>query len=279
MNTQDREPEAGPSGDSSNQRSVNARSISFVAPPFWKANVSIWFSQCEAQFRIKNIDSDQDRFDCIVSSIDSGILSQVSDLVVSPPAQNKYETVKARIIDAFSDSEDRKLQRLLKETTLGDRRPSQLLREMKDLANNKVSDNVLKSLWLQQLPQNTRAILSVSSNANLETLVPLADKIMEVLDTKPECAPINVENASPSQPSVNPSHDDLASKIEALTRRFDSLEYRKPRYPRSRSKPPARDTKFSDTWQCQYHFRYGDKARHCEPACCFFKQHKPAENE
>ena len=62
-------------------------------------------------------------------------------------------------------------------------RPTQLLREMKDLAGNEMNDNLLKSVWMGRLPPNVRTITSIS-NDPLDKLEIFADKIMEVSDSR-----------------------------------------------------------------------------------------------
>ncbi|RZC31839.1 hypothetical protein BDFB_014713, partial [Asbolus verrucosus] len=60
----------------------------------------------------------------------------------------------------FSDSEEKQLERLLTGLDLGTKKPSCLLREMKNLAADKISDNVLRTLWLRGMPQQMQLILT-----------------------------------------------------------------------------------------------------------------------
>ncbi|GFY60779.1 uncharacterized protein TNIN_107321 [Trichonephila inaurata madagascariensis] len=62
---------------------------------------------------------------------------------------------------------------------LGDRRLSDLLRQMKSLAGSSISDELIKSLWLQRLPQQTQAILSIIKDS-LNNIAEMADKIIAV---------------------------------------------------------------------------------------------------
>ncbi|KAF6205997.1 hypothetical protein GE061_017221 [Apolygus lucorum] len=148
-------------GDQTFPQSSRMTIAHFQPPPFWKTAVPIWFHRLESGFRVKGILDDNDQYDLVVSSLDSSVLTHVSDLLAKPPLTNKYVTLKTRLIEAYVDSEDKQLHRLLKETVLGDRRPTHLLREMKELAGSKVSDDLLKSLWLQQMPANVRTVLAV----------------------------------------------------------------------------------------------------------------------
>ena len=74
-------------------------------------------------------------------------------------------------------------------------RPTQLLREIRDLAGNEMNDNLLKSVWMGRLPPNVRTIISISSDP-LDKLAILADKIMEVSDL-PRLEAISVPRHEP----------------------------------------------------------------------------------
>ncbi|XP_023213966.1 uncharacterized protein LOC111616840 [Centruroides sculpturatus] len=153
--------------------------VAVKVPPFWKPDPRIWFLQIKAQFQNAGISSDQTKFDTVVSYVDAEILTQVSDILLSPPASGKYELIKERLISAFADSETQRTKKLLTEMELADRKPSQLLCEMHNLADEKIGENFLKTLWLQRLPINMRSILSVSSN-QLSKLAAMADQIWEL---------------------------------------------------------------------------------------------------
>lgn len=64
---------------------------------------------------------------------------------------------------------------MLMESTL-----RQLLMQMKQLDGGKAGSMLLKSLWLQRLPEGTQAILACGDGGSLEMLAATADKIHEV---------------------------------------------------------------------------------------------------
>ncbi|KAI5755581.1 hypothetical protein M8J77_018107 [Diaphorina citri] len=154
--------------------------VSVKPPVFWKKRPALWFAQLESQFRTANITVDQTRFDIAVSSIDSEVLEHVSDIILNPPFALKYDTLKERLIEKYEGTEAQRHRQLLASNLeLGERAPSQLYKDMKDLAGVDFPVNVLKTLWLQQLPINVQQIL-LSSSKSLEGLVSLADTLMEV---------------------------------------------------------------------------------------------------
>ncbi|XP_055612396.1 uncharacterized protein LOC129758797 [Uranotaenia lowii] len=154
--------------------------------PFWKRDPALWFAQVEAQFTLAGIIQEDTRYFHVLSAIDSEILACCSDIIRDPPAVDKYTTVKERILKEYSVSEQNRIQQLLRGCELGDRKPSQLLREMRDLARNFITDEkILKSLWLQQLPETTQAVLKISEETlQLSQLAEQADKLADIAKTR-----------------------------------------------------------------------------------------------
>ncbi|XP_037822633.1 uncharacterized protein LOC119611204 [Lucilia sericata] len=127
-----------------NTNETSIQRVSVKVPPFWPERPEIWFAQVEAQFDMGNIVRDLSKFNTIVAAKESNVLAQISDAVLQPPDSGKYDNLKKCIIERFSDSEQKKTQKLLSDMELGDRRPSQLINELRDLSKDKVSENYLK---------------------------------------------------------------------------------------------------------------------------------------
>ncbi len=83
------------------------------------------------------------------------------------------------MITRTAGSNQQKLQRLLKELELGDRKPSQLLRRMHQLwCDGDTDDALLHELFLQRLPSSVCMVLAPSGTDI--SLNNLADRIIEV---------------------------------------------------------------------------------------------------
>lgn len=102
---------------------VATAAVSVKLPEFWKNDPSMWFAQAEAQFALAGIVRDDTKYYHIISRIDQSIICHVSDLIQNPPAQQKYDAVKTRLISRFELSSQAKLERLLNACDLGDMRP------------------------------------------------------------------------------------------------------------------------------------------------------------
>lgn len=254
-------------GDGSEGSSI-AQSVARVAfrpPPFWESNPDLWFGQLESQFHISGITADATKFHSVVAALDSNVLTCATDLIRTPPTNNLYDTLKKRILEQYVKSDSARLKQLLQDLTLGDKRPSQLLLEMRNLADGKMSDEVLQSLWLQRLPVPIQQILSVSSE-NLNGLSKIADKVNEVSG----CT-IGISSVSQSENlNLNSLKEDIAS-LKAAIKSLTS-NYKNRSRSNSRSKTPSRDRRDNrpDTeLLCWYHRRFGKKARSCSQPCNF----------
>lgn len=158
------------------EREIAAASVKL--PPFWPNDAALWFCQVESQFAIAGIRADETKFNYIVGKIESNVLSQVSDIIINRPQADMYATLKAKILDCFTDSAESQFKKLLNEINLDGRKPSHLLKDMKRLAGDKIHDTLLKSLWLQRLPVQAQTVLA-ASDVDLNNLGILADRILE----------------------------------------------------------------------------------------------------
>ncbi|XP_037043632.1 uncharacterized protein LOC119079679 [Bradysia coprophila] len=240
--------------------------IQLKIPPFWKKNPQLWFIQLEAQFTTTNITTEQTKFNHIVGVIESDILDYVSDIVLAPPARNQYQAIKARLIKQFTATDQQKLKALLEELTLGDMRPTDLLRKMKALACKKVGDEFLRTLFLQRLPTTIHTFLATSV-APIEELAQLADQMFEVTQS----SSVSVQEvSSPSNDLldglVNVVHK-LEDKVETLTQGFRRSWNSSGQKSRNRSTTPAKASNVKPNKLCFYHKRFGSKADNCSQPC------------
>lgn len=220
-------------------------------PPFWPENTELWFAQIESQFALYKITTDKTKFNQVVGNLDAKVLQHVSDAVINPPAEGKYDNIKAKITECFAESSQQKMNKLLSELTLGDQKPSHLLNRQKELAGTKISNDFLKTLWLRQLPSNVQSILSVS-NGSLEEIAKLADAIMDV---NPQSQVSAVRDQSALEGQIN----ELKNQVNELKSKLQSRSRSN-----SRNRTAEKQQKFDTCW---YHWKFGDKATKCREPC------------
>lgn len=252
--------------------------VSVKLPQFWKDSPELWFITAESNFDLAGIVQDSTKYNHVISKLDPEVLREVRDIVSAPPDRNKYSTVKNALISRLCETETHKLRRLLTDIQLGDRKPSQLLRDMRELAKNNITDDALKSLWLQRLPSQVQVILSISKDG-LSDLANMADSIIETL--QPTSASVYAVQAA-RQPSTEKSSDIVAlqQEVKELKQLVEKLAVSQITF-NSRSRSRSRSSRFGSSRSrsnssqkngiCWYHNQYGAKAQKCSPPCTYAK--------
>lgn len=242
-------------------------SISAVAlklPAFWPADPQLWFVQVESQFATRRITADMTKFHHVVSSLSPAIATEVRDLLITPPAEDAYNTLKAQLIRRTSASEEKRLQQLLTAEELGDRTPTQLLRRMEQLLGDKASTidaSLLRELFLQRLPSNVRMVLASAGDIGLAKIAELADKIMEVAAPSPNISAVHARGIPDEVRELRAEVSrlaDMVAQMQPLRGRSTS---------RGRPRRQSRSSSRADSGDCWYHQRFGASARKCEPPC------------
>lgn len=238
------------------QAHVAAASIKL--PSFWKNNPALWFCQVESQFDIAGIRTELTKFNYIVGMLESNVLAQVSDIILNRPEVDMYTILKDRILRCFTESAESKFKRLINEISLDGKKPSHLLREMKDLAGAGVGDDVLKSLWMQQLPVQVQTVLAVSSE-NLSKLAEMADKVIDV-SSGPNISSIDSNRNNVDLNKLFEQMNLMRSEISELRKSRSNISDRNSQN-RNRSRSRSRGG------LCFYHFRFREKAHKCISPC------------
>jgi hypothetical protein len=266
-----------------NREIEEVRTASMKLPAFWRRDPKLWFSQIEAQFHSHLVRSDTSKYYAVIAALDCSTLQPVSNIIANPPATGKYDAVKKTLIDSYSDSREQQIRKLLKELDLGDRKPSELLREMKTLASDHVDDQMLQTLWLHRLPLNVQLLVSASDGVPLEKMASIADKLVEIVSNRgsPSIAAIANEPAPPAvtpQTTIAETLKSLQEQITALTTTVKQLANRGRYHSQQRQRSQSRNRNDNneadkqnqvDNDICFYHRRHGNQARKCTTPCKF----------
>ncbi|XP_064470047.1 uncharacterized protein LOC135384791 [Ornithodoros turicata] len=255
--------------------------VAVKLPPFFDPNPSVWFLQVEAQFHLAGISSQLTKFYDVMSALTPSAADGVYDILANPPPTTPFDQLKQALLQRTTSSSRSRLQQLLSLEELGDRRPSQLLRRMRQmLGDNSASldDTILRELFLQRLLQNAQMVLATAADMSLDQLATLADAVVEVASPtlsavsshQPASEPVPLPSRSRSQATI----DDLCREFRTLasliaasyapstsrrdsSRRCHGRAHHSPR--RSRSRSATRDQSPSICW---YHRRFGAEAHH-----------------
>ncbi|BHF63903.1 hypothetical protein SprV_0200689800 [Sparganum proliferum] len=206
---------------------------------------------------VVSITKELSKYHKLVEVLPANIISQVQPLLVKPPADAPYSALKAEILRLNAVSDRQRYNQLIKEESLGNRKPSELLRRMRTLLGDmQVDEKLVKKMFLERLPADVQTILaSGSQNLTLSHLAEMADRMIEVQRFQPP----SVAQISTSSSTVN---EQLLQQMSTMANEIASLKLqlaritcsRSPRRHRSRSRPRTANL-------CWYHANFATKAR------------------
>ncbi|BHF81015.1 hypothetical protein SprV_0702414400 [Sparganum proliferum] len=226
---------------STQQPDVPAESIHavhFTLPDFWQHASELYFIRIESAFYSANITKELSKYHKLVEVLPANIISQVQPLLVNPPADLPYSALKAEILCLNAVSDRQRYHQLIKEETLGDRKPSELLRRMRALLGDmQVDEKLVKYMFLERLPADVQTILAFGSqDLTLSHLAEMADRMTEVQRFQPP----SVAQISTSSSTVN---EQLLQQMSAMANGIASLKLQLARITCSRSASRHRSRK------------------------------------
>ena len=275
---------------------VQVRSPPVAPPRFFEEDPVIWLVQLDLYFSQAAVHAELDKFRIAATLLPGHLLRDFADILRNPPAAAPYQTLANAIRQRFGKSLEQRLRTLLANQQLGDRRPSQLLRHLLDLAQTEGSADspLVRQIYLNALPARILPFLEcLPPNTDLATIASTADRLLEL--PQPSSTPPGFVGATSSVRPPSPDLPALLEKMiagiaaltttvtalsEATLRREPATLRREPFRPRSRGRSgprgsPARAStpqrsrspEPSPAHLCWYHRRFGADARSCQPPC------------
>ena len=206
--------------------------VSLKLPTFWTSQPEVWFAQAEAQFNLRGITAEDTKYFYVLAALDQQTATRLLDLISRPPVDNKYKTLKDRLISTFGLSKHERASRLLHFRPLGDSKPSTLMDEMLALLGDHLPCLLFEQLFLERLPEDIRIQLVDSKIDDYRQLAKRADALW--------------------------SSRDMEYSTNAVQRR--------PPAGRKQTKPKA-PVLSPDNRLCYYHRTFGEAARQCRQPC------------
>ena len=151
-------------------------------PEFWPEDVNIWFTQCDAQFRISKITAEQTKFDYVIQKLDRETVKRIRDLIASPPENEPYTAMKERLLACFKKSQYEELQAFHDVSPLGDRRPTELMDDLlTSIPSISHSGEALPFIifaFLHRLPEQLRSLVAaIEVKDDLRLLAEQSDRL------------------------------------------------------------------------------------------------------
>ncbi|KAJ8728555.1 hypothetical protein PYW07_006251 [Mythimna separata] len=238
-------------------------------PPFWPEKPNIWFCQVEGQFKMARITDDSTKFYYVLAQLDRQHSEEVEDIITSPPPTDKYEKLKSELIKRLSVSREKKVKQLLQSEELGDRKPSQFLRHLQNLAGPTIPEDFLRTMWTSRLPSNLQTIVASQLSLSLAELADLADRVHDIAPASPHVAAASTSRPDPQKDMMSLIME-LTTKVDALTTEGHSRSRPRTRQTSGhRSRTPSRRSQsdYRRFPSCWYHHKFGSRAKKCIRPC------------
>lgn len=222
------------------------------------AQIELWFVQMQCWFDLNQVRSDNSKYNMVVAHLKGDVLAQVEDVLRAPPAQEKFNAIKNALVSRFADSERTRVHKLVSGITLGDKKPSHLLQELRR-ANVGNDETLLKTMWLSRLPTSAQATLSIA-HGTLQEVANLADIVIETLRIGNHGIVAQVGQAAQYNGTPNDNRVDELIKVIAELK----AEVRTRGRSQSRASGGGRDKTPAKEYDiCWFHYKFGAKAKKC----------------
>lgn len=237
--------------------------------------VEAYFMSMEFWFAASGVTDDNRKYTTVMAQVPPSKLLELRPIIDALPNLNRYVYIKQRLIAHFAESQQRRLQRVLSEMPLGDRKPSQLFYDMAQTANGTLSDAVLIDLWATRLPSYAQAAVAASQGTTAER-VRIADAVTESMSMRtinavePSMSTVPVTCAEPQWPQFEALKNEIATMLRGF--RPDSRNRSRSRNnSRTRFQSRHRESSAENFEHCWYHRKFGVSARACRHPCTFRK--------
>ena len=204
-------------GRQSQRRATNLPK--FKIATFYASDVELWFNQIETQFALHQINDDDERYSLTCAALSGEIASDVRDVLLQPFRSNKYDSLKAILIERRGLTTPERVNKVISGEKIGNDIPSRFMRRLQKAAGSRpqavVGKAVIRQAFIRQMPASIRAHLVIQpDSATLESLAVLADQALaaeeDVEESKPES---KVEETT-----------KLVGLLEDLSKRIKRLE-------------------------------------------------------
>jgi hypothetical protein len=229
-------------------------------PPFWNNSPAAWFRTVEAQFVVKNITDEMDKYYLVVASLSEQQAELISSVTDEEPGPGSYANIKAALVATNSLTPYQIVDRLMTMEPLGSRKATELLTAMQKLRPPS-DDQFFAWAFLQRLPREVWVLLAHEDHSDMRKLAEKADGLLAL--HRPQSHDIPVMATTAAIAAVE-EETTVAAAAGRLSQSGKGAKKKK-KGGRRRSRSPA---DFQSPL-CYFHVRYGDKAHRYEEPCAW----------
>lgn len=164
----------------------------FRLNPFKARDPEMWFAIAERSLEAAGILDERAKFNHVVEALDDNRQKEVREIILRPPETKEYTTLKNILLAQLAEDQEDRIRQAVEKEELGDRKPTQFLAHLRDLAGNDLSKMAIKAIWKSRLPKQVRLHLIRMGKTSLKEM---ADAVMAELNDEKSC------NATEAEPN------------------------------------------------------------------------------
>jgi len=236
------------------QAPVITHSVGHVAvkpPPFYHKNPEMWFLRLESQFELSGIKNEKTKYHHVLAALPEDVICDVNIT-----SNFSYQSLKSEVLNNLKENKHLLIDKALSAMELGDKRPSQLVCEIKRRFTDigiTIDESIVKSRLLTALPSHIKSALVGHDSVSLEQYAAIADSMLAVAQRPVASFMGHVD-----------SHDKNRSFNRQTFQRNENRNFdrnnRKVFQPR-----PFYDEQRPRV--CNAHIYFGNRAKHCRKWC------------
>lgn len=237
-----------------------------------------WLLHCDVFLsQMRNLD-DGDKFGAMIGALPTHIVAAIQEVLLNLPADRKFETLTNALKERFVHHDEEANYKTITEIKLGDRTPSELLREMKRLNNArdaKLPASVIRSMHLSKLPANIQSLVeALGDGKSDDEYGTLADKVFAR-----EASAIGNHLESRTVGAIQ-KEAGLVTRVEFENALREIAELkgmmRQLLDTKNTLETPAKSRNEQRKGNlCYYHNRYGKSAQRCTAPCAWSTGNEP----
>lgn len=270
------------------QEQKHQSTITLKLPTFWTRYPDAWFRIAESHFSLNKIKADHKKVHYVLTALTENIVASIIYLIRTPECHT-YDALKAKLIERYTMSEQKRLDSLLRDSEMGDQKPSDFYRQLETTcgSSDMVNDTLIKRIWMNRLPKTISIALMSAAKEDIQDLLKLADEIWEA-SNGPNVSAVTASNENATSTHLLKVVTDMMQKMQTMEQEIHHINERsmtnRGRY-RTRTRSPSflsqRGRSFSSRSNsrsgiCFYHRKFGNQAHSCRKPCSF--SDKDSEN-
>lgn len=230
---------------------------------------ALFFAQLDLYFRQKTISGQTEKFCHVATILPQDVIVEVRDLIISPPTEKPYDTLRERVTTAVSVSAHRRISQLLEQETMGDSTPSQFLKRLQKLAEGTMDNNIVKHIFLQRIPTEYKVVIAAQDESMpVERVAEIADHIADIMSTRSSTvAGVQTSEKDELLSKLMEGQTRLEARMNKMAEDIARLTLEN-KQRRGGARSHCRERK-QDRTICWKHKRFGEKANSCIPPCSY----------